>query len=156
MNCPIKNFYAAFERLDGEAMANCYHDNVLFEDPAFGKLKGERAKNMWRMLCDSQKNKNFQLTYSNIISDGLNASAEWEAQYVFSKTGRKVHNIINANFKIENNKIIWHKDEFNLNRWASQALGFKGWLLGGTRSFQKKLQSNTHRLLADYESKMTA
>lgn len=154
MSCPIKNFYAAFEKLDAEAMAECYHDNILFEDPAFGKLKGEKAKNMWKMLCKSQKDKNFQISYSNVISDGLNASADWEAKYIFSKTGKAVHNIIHATFKIENNKIIWHKDDFNLNRWASQALGFKGWLLGGTGSFQKKLQSQTNKMLTKFEESL--
>lgn len=153
MNCPVKKFYEAFSQLDGDAMADCYHENVLFEDPAFGKLKGDRAKNMWRMLCESQRNKNFQLSYSNIISDGLNASADWEAKYVFSKTGRTVHNKIHATFKIDNHKIIWHLDDFNLNSWASQALGFKGWLFGGTGSFRKKLQSQTHSLLNKFEER---
>ena len=51
----IEKFYSAFARLDEETMVECYSDQVKFEDPAFGVLKGERAKNMWRMLCKSQK-----------------------------------------------------------------------------------------------------
>ena len=47
----IKDFYQAFAALDAETMASCYHKDILFEDPAFGVLKGEKAKNMWRMLC---------------------------------------------------------------------------------------------------------
>lgn len=55
----IENFYEAFANLDAETMVSYYHDDIVFEDPAFGILKGNRAKNMWRMLCESQKNKDF-------------------------------------------------------------------------------------------------
>jgi ketosteroid isomerase-like protein len=39
----IETFYRAFAALDAEAMAACYHDEVTFEDPAFGQLQGEQA-----------------------------------------------------------------------------------------------------------------
>ncbi len=55
MKSVIEKFYQAFEELDAESMIECYHNEIIFEDPAFGVLKGEKAKNMWRMLCDSQK-----------------------------------------------------------------------------------------------------
>ena len=44
-------FYAAFQKGDAESMVNLYADNILFNDPAFGSLAGEKAKMMWRMLC---------------------------------------------------------------------------------------------------------
>ena len=46
----IREFYAAFARRDAEAMARCYHDEVFFSDPAFPALRGEEARDMWRML----------------------------------------------------------------------------------------------------------
>lgn len=49
----ITQFYSAFQNLDAEGMINCYHEEVIFQDPAFGKLKGQDAKDMWRMLCES-------------------------------------------------------------------------------------------------------
>ena len=76
---------------------------------------------------------------------------QWEAKYTFSKTGRKVHNKIHASVEIQNGKIVKHKDSFNLRRWASQALGLKGALLGGTAFFRKKLQSQTNGLLDKFE-----
>ena len=129
-------------------MCKCYADNVVFEDPAFGQLMGERAKNMWRMLAKSQKGKDFQVIFDQ-VSDH---SAHWEAKYTFSRTGRKVHNIIDAEFEIENGKIVKHTDHFDLHRWAKQAMGFKGMLLGGTKFFQKKLQAQTNGLLGEFES----
>jgi limonene-1,2-epoxide hydrolase len=149
----IEKFYNAFNDLDAETMAKCYHDDITFEDPAFGILKGERAKNMWRMLCKSQKGKEFNVDASNITADNLKGTAHWEAHYLFSKTNRKVHNIIDAEFEFKNGKIIKHTDRFNLYRWSKQALGFKGLIIGWTPFFKKKLNAQTNHLLAKFEQK---
>jgi ketosteroid isomerase-like protein len=147
----IEKFYKAFSNLDAETMVSCYHDQVVFEDPAFGILNGERAKNMWRMLCESQKNKDFRVDYSNIEVTENSGSAFWEAFYTFSKTGRKVHNRIHAKFEFKDGKIIKHTDTFNLHSWSKQALGLKGFVLGKTMYFKNKLNAQTNRLLDNYE-----
>jgi len=49
-NALITRFYQAFQRLDADAMAACYTDDVVFSDPAFGELRGRDAGDMWRML----------------------------------------------------------------------------------------------------------
>jgi len=90
----ITNFYKAFEQLDAEAMIKNYHQDIVFEDPAFGILKGDKAGKMWKMLCESQKEKDFVVKFSNIKCDTNKGSAHWEAFYSFSKTGGKVHNVI--------------------------------------------------------------
>lgn len=141
----ITTFYTGLSELNAEKMIACYHDDILFEDPGFGKLKGERAKNMWRMLCKNAQN--FRIEFSEINVDDHTGSAHWEAWYSFSQTGRSVHNIIDAQFEFKEGKIIKHTDHFNLHRWASQALGWKGKLLGGTGFFKKKLHQKTNRLL---------
>jgi len=147
----IENFYQAFTNLDPEGMAACYHKDIHFEDPAFGVLKGTKAGNMWRMLCSSQKGKNFKVKYSNIKSNGETGSADWDAFYTFSQTGRKVHNIIHAEFKFKDGKIIEHVDSFNLHQWAKQALGTTGMLMGWTSFFKSKLNKQTNRLLIKFE-----
>jgi len=147
----IEKFYKAFNELDAESMAEYYHKNIVFKDPAFGVLKGERAKNMWRMLCESQKDKNFKIKVSNITCNEKTGSAHWEAFYKFSKTGRKVHNKIDAEFIIKDGKIIKHTDYFNLQNWAKQAFGFKGYLMGGTSFFKRKLHHQTNGLLDKFE-----
>ena len=148
----VETFYQAFKNLDAETMVSCYHDDITFQDPAFGELKGKRAGNMWRMLCESQKGKNFAIEVTNIVCDETKGSAHWEAHYIFSKTGRKVHNIIDAEFEFKDGKIIKHTDHFNLHKWAKQAMGFKGLLVGGTNFFRKKLQSQTLHLLSKFEN----
>ena len=154
MNELIEKFYKAFENLDAETMAECYHKDVVFEDPAFGVLKGERAGNMWRMLCETQKDKDFRMTYTHVESNDDSGSALWEAFYTFSKTGRKVHNLIRASFEFKDGKIIKHTDDFNLRRWAKQAMGFKGYMIGGTGYFKSKLHYQTSSLLTKFENKL--
>ena len=149
----IETFYRAFSNLDAETMVSCYHDNIVFADPAFGTLNGDRAKSMWHMLCESQKGKDFKIIFSNVEYDKNTGSAKWEAKYVFSKTGRRVHNKIVANFEFKDGLILKHTDHFNLKQWASQAMGFKGLILGGTSFFKKKLQQQTNRLLDAYQQK---
>ena len=146
----ITQFYTAFQQLDAEAMAACYHKDVVFTDPAFGTLKGTHAANMWRMLCANQKDKGLKVEFSRITDH----SAHWEAQYIFSKTERKVHNKIDATFAFKDGLIIEHTDQFNLHKWATQAMGIQGFLLGGTGFFRKKLQAQTNKLLARYESSL--
>ena len=46
----IARFFEAFTKLDGEAMAACYHAEVRYSDPVFPSLQGERAGLMWCML----------------------------------------------------------------------------------------------------------
>jgi len=147
----IEKFYAGFSKLDAETMSDCYHSEIEFEDPAFGKLSGDKVKNMWRMLCRSQRGKDFQITFSNISYNNGIGKAHWEAFYTFSKTGRKVHNIVDAEFEFEKGKIIKHTDNFDLHKWANQALGMKGFLLGSTSFFKRKLNRQTNKMLFLFE-----
>lgn len=145
----IDKFYTAFNELDAETMVSCYHNEIVFDDPAFGELKGERAKNMWRMLCESQKGKGFKVIHSEVTEN----SALWEAFYTFNRTGRKVHNKIQARFEFKDGLIVRHSDFFDLHGWAKQALGFNGVILGWTGFFKKKLQTQTNHLLNKFEQK---
>ena len=141
----IEKFYSAFQNKDFETMASCYHDDVIFNDPAFGTLQSDRAKAMWKMLCISSKD--LKIEFSEVFADENKGSAHWEADYTFSRTGNIVHNNIDANFDFKDGMIISHTDVFNLRKWAGQAIGFKGKILGGTPFFKKKLQIQTNKLL---------
>lgn len=153
MSNVVASFYNAFKALDAEKMVSFYHPEIEFEDPAFGKLKGEHAKNMWRMLIESQQGKDFVVEYNNVEEDLNKGSANWEARYTFSKTGRKVENKIKAKFQFKDGLIFKHTDSFDLRTWAKQALGLKGFLFGGTAIFKKKLNAQTNKLLQKFEKR---
>ncbi len=142
----ITQFYTAFQKLDHQTMNSCYSDDIVFNDPAFGLLRGEEAKAMWEMLCKNAKD--FSLTFSDIQElDEEYATCNWVATYTFSKTGRKVVNKIKAFMKLKDGKIIEHSDGFKLSTWAAQALGFKGVLLGWTGFMKRKIQKNARKNL---------
>lgn len=151
----ISEFYTAFSEKNAEKMTNCYHNEIVFTDPAFGTLKGLQAKNMWRMLCESQKNKDFRIQVSDIRNVNNKVFAKWEAFYQYGKKGRKVHNRIEAEFEFKDGLIIKHIDRFNLWKWSIQALGAFGLFAGWTSYFRMKLQTQTKKLLTHFEEKQT-
>src|SRR4029077_18156562 len=95
---------------------------------AFGELDAAGVAAMWRMLCE--RGGDLRVVASNIEADASTGHAHWDATYTFSLTGRRVRNAINATFDFRDGRIVRHEDRFNLYRWARQALGGKGTLLG--------------------------
>lgn len=144
----INQFYISFANRDIEGMLACYHPQIVFEDPAFGKLQGQRAGDMWRMLLSNNKTE-LKITFSDIQADEKSGSANWKADYTFGQSGRRVHNVISARFEFKDKLIYRHQDYFNLHHWAKQALGMSGFVLGWTSFFKQKLQKNANRNL-DY------
>jgi hypothetical protein len=145
----IITFYTAFAKADWQTMAACYHPHVEFSDEAFVGLKGKEAGAMWRMLIERSKGE-LIINFSNVQVAGQKGSADWVAEYVFSATGRKVINHIHAEFEFKDGLIIKHTDRFNLHKWAGQAMGFKGKLLGGFGFFRKKVQQTARQSLTKF------
>jgi ketosteroid isomerase-like protein len=133
----IHRLYVALDRRDGETMAACYHRDARFRDAVF-TLQGAEVGDMWRMLCS--RSRDLRVEASNIHADALTGGAHWVAHYTFSGTGRKVINRIDANFRFAEGLIVEHVDQFSLWRWASQALGPAGTLLGWTPMVRSKIR----------------
>lgn len=146
----IERFYRAFQQRDADGMAACYAPDVVFSDPAFS-LEGWRASAMWRMLCE--RGADLKIEFSDVQVEGDAGSARWEARYTFSATGQKVHNIIEARFRFRDGLIVEHRDSFSFYRWASQALGLKGKLLGWLPPVQKAVQKQAARGLEAFIKK---
>jgi ketosteroid isomerase-like protein len=134
----IETFYTSFQKRDAEGMVACYHPDVRFSDPVFQDLQGPRAGAMWRMLCGRAKD--LEIEFRDVQADDSTGSAHWEARYLFSATGRKVHNVIDAKFEFRDGKIVRHADSFDLWRWAGMALGAKGKLLGWLPPIQRAIR----------------
>ena len=126
----IERFYGAFARRDGAAMAACYGPQVHFHDPVFMDLDGPQAGAMWRMLAGSARD--FSLELLEHDSDATTGRAHWRARYTFSQTGLPVVNDVHAALRFADGLIVEHVDSFDFNRWAGQALGLRGRLLGWT------------------------
>jgi ketosteroid isomerase-like protein len=147
----IERFYSAFQKRDGAAMAACYAPDVTFTDPVFPGLEGPRAGGMWRMLCERAKD--LRVEFSNVQADDATGSAHWEAWYPFSRTGRPVHNVIEARFRFRDGLIIEHTDAFDFWRWSRQALGPTGVLLGWTPMIQGAVRKKAAEGLDEFLAK---
>ncbi len=148
----ISKFYTAFSEGNAKSMVECYHEDIVFYDPAFGELKGKRAMKMWEMLL-SQKSAATKITFSNIQTTSDLGSVDWVAEYVFGKKKRKVVNKVHADFKFSDGKIIEHTDTFNIWKWSQQAMGLPGYLLGWTSFMKAKIQQTTNRRLDEFIKK---
>ncbi len=148
----IKRFYTAFQNLDAEGMAACYHPNIQFHDPVFKTLHGHEAGDMWRMLVQ-RGGANLKITFSNITADEHTGKAAWEATYLFSKTNRNVHNKIKATFHFQDGKIIQHTDHFNFWKWSRMALGIPGIFLGWSSILNKKVSDESRKALKIFQEK---
>jgi ketosteroid isomerase-like protein len=144
----LLGFYQAFNRRDADAMGACYARDVQFEDPAFGVLIGDEARAMWRMLCERASD--LQVTATDIEADDDHGQARWEATYTFSQTGRRVHNVIEAEFAFNDGLISAHHDHFDFWRWSRQALGPPGWLLGWSSFLREKVKTQARAGLKRY------
>ena len=144
----VREFYAAFARKDAEAMARCYHPDIFFSDTVFPRLRGEEAGDMWRMLVE--RGTDLVVTLDSVSANDNGGRAQWTARYTFSKTGRKVVNVISAMFAFRDGKIVRHLDSFPFWRWAAQALGPVGAVLGWFPPLKWKVRKQAARSLEKF------
>lgn len=147
----IQQFYAAFQQKDYKTMQNSYADNAVFNDAVFKDLDAQQVRGMWQMLIS--RSGDMTLTFGNIKEEGNIVKAYWEAHYTFTATGKKVINKIDAKFEIEDGKIVKHTDAFNFYKWAKQAFGAGGFLLGWTNFFKEKVRLTAKKKLDEYLQK---
>ncbi|NEU09048.1 nuclear transport factor 2 family protein [Flavihumibacter sp. R14] len=147
----IYRFYTAFQKKDFRTMQECYADTAMFSDPVFPNLNATQVRAMWEMFC--VKSRDLKIEFQNIRADEKTGSAEWIATYPFSANGNRVINHITANFVFEDEKIVRHRDHFNFHKWAGQALGLSGKLLGWMPFVRNKTQKAAMKALNDYMSK---
>jgi ketosteroid isomerase-like protein len=126
----IERLYDALGAGDADAVAACYAVDAHFSDPVFSDLHGPEVAGMWRMLLARSGDMRIDLLAHAADDDA--GSARWRATYTFSQTGRPVVNEIAASFAFADGLIVRHTDQFDLHRWARQALGPVGLLLGWT------------------------
>jgi len=149
----IQRFYAAFAALDSAVMQACYADGATFDDEAFSLRGREQIGGMWRMLCTAVRAQGMA-PWKLEVSAVTDRSAHWEPTYLFSATGRLVHNVIDAEFEFDAAGLITrHRDRFDFWRWARQALGAPGLLLGWTPFLRAKVRAQAAAQLKRFLAK---
>ncbi len=150
----IERFYSSLSAKDGIAMTNCYAADATFEDPAFGELDAQGAGAMWRML--TSRTGDLTVDVSEITADEETGCARWIARYTFTQTGRPVVNDIRASFRFTDGLIAQHRDRFDWWRWARQALGPPGVLLGWNPLFHNAVRNKARGALSEFRDREAA
>ena len=146
----IREFYARFAVRDAEGMARCYHPDIAFSDPVFPMLHGSEAGDMWRMLL--ARSADLAVTLDAAAASNAGATAHWTARYTFSRTGRAVVNRVAAMFAFREGLIVRHYDRFSFWRWAAQALGPAGTILGWFPPLKWKVRRDAAKALEHFRS----
>jgi len=143
----IERLYGTFARLDAAAMAACYAPDAVFDDEVFSLSGRAQIGAMWAMLCEAARAKSRDV-WKIESRDITERSAHWEATYRFSATGRMVHNVIDASFEFDAAGLIQRqRDRFDFWRWARQALGTPGLLLGWSPWLRNKVRAQAAKNL---------
>lgn len=109
---------------------------------------------MWRMLV--ARGADLEIVLDEAEADDEGGKAHWTARYTFSRTGRKVVNRIEAKFAFRDGRIVRHYDRFDFWRWASQALGPSGRLLGWFGPFKSAVRRQAARQLEQFRERRGA
>ncbi len=148
----VHGFYTCFKQLDANGMVECYAPEVVFTDEVFVGLHGKEASAMWHMLASRAHD--FSLTFRDVTADDQRGRAYWEATYLFSRSGRRVTNVIDSEFEFRDGLIVRQTDRFDFWRWSRQALGLPGVLLGWTpmlkQSVRKTARAGLDQFIAEH------
>jgi ketosteroid isomerase-like protein len=145
----MMRFFTGLREADIDVIRACYAPDVTYRDPVFGELHGERAIDMWRMIF-SRDGDPLRISFDHLVADDHTGSARWEARYVFTRSGRAVHNIIVARFRFDAGRIVEHRDSYSVYRWTRMALGTTGHLLGWTPPLRVALRRQTAKRLDQF------
>lgn len=144
----LESFYAAFAAKDGDTMAAAYAPGATFSDPVFVGLKDGEPGAMWQLL--TSRSQDFTLDLVSCSADDATGSAHWIARYTFAQTGRAVVNDVQSSFTFVDGLISAQQDVFDFHRWAGQALGLSGKLLGGTPIIRNAVRGKARAGLAAF------
>ena len=147
----LTRFYTAFQHRDYAIMQSCYADNATFSDPVFVGLDAGEVRAMWEMLI--KNGKDLELTFTGVRADDRHGQAQWTARYTFGATGNKVVNRIQSTFLFENGRIVRQTDAFDFYKWARQALGLTGLLLGWTPFLKNNVRRQARGRLGRFMEK---
>jgi hypothetical protein len=137
----LTHFYDSMARRDGEAMALTYAPAATFEDPVF-RLTGPDIGKMWIGLM--RRAREFSIAYTIAQAGRGWGTVELTARYLYGGR-RPVTNVILSELKLEGGLIVQHVDQFDFPRWAAQALGAPGRLLGRFEFFRRAVSRRAAR-----------
>ena len=120
-----ETFFAAFKTRNHEGMNGLYAhtENVVFSDPIFVDLDIDETLSMWLMLLGGKSPK-WDFAYEIVSVEGEKVTIDWMADYVYTQTGRDVHNVVRTEMIVRDGKIFSQRDNWDLCAWTTQAFPY--------------------------------
>jgi len=146
----LEHFYTGLQKADIEAVRACYAPGIVYSDPVFGELRGERAVLMWETFFS--RDDPLKVNFGDLAADDRTGSGRWEARYVFTRTGREVRNVIFSRFRFVDGLIVEQHDSFSVHRWARMALGPVGAMAGWAPPLRAALHKESVRMLDRFDA----
>lgn len=140
----IHRYFDALARLDGEALAACYHPSASFTDPIFPDLRGAQVGWRWRLFAHGGSA--MRVSYDILGGDERKARVRWRGQWRLAD-GREVANEVSSTFTFWDELIVRQIDEFDFWRWSRASLGVSGLLLGWCPPVRRLAQRRARVLL---------
>jgi hypothetical protein len=128
-------------------MAACYAPDASFADPVF-ELRGREIGAMWTMLC--ARARELAVECANVAADDGHGRSDLDARYVFTATGRRVHNRIHSEFTFDGGRIAVHRDDFDMRRWLRMAIGPVTLVPGISGVLQRRVRAQARRSLDEW------
>lgn len=113
----VRAFYEAFTNHRWDEVDALYAKDVRYEDPLFKHGNSGDVIHMWRTLFQADE---LEMSYEITGVEGDVVKGRWTADYKFH--GRPVHEVSESTFKVQDGKIVSHRDDFSVVAWAKQAL----------------------------------
>ena len=137
----LTRFYEALARRDAATMAGMYASDAAFTDPVF-RLRATEIGKMWTSLLGRARD--FSVTWEIRQAEPDRGEVAWTARYLFGGK-RPVVNVIVSDVRFRDGQIVEQTDRFDFHRWAAQALGAPGRLLGGFEVFRRSVGRKARR-----------
>jgi len=137
----LARFYEALARRDVDTMAAAYAMDAAFNDPVF-RLRGPEIGRMWQALLGRARE--FSVDWEIRSAEPDRGEVAWTARYLFGGK-RPVVNVIESDVRFRDGLIVQQTDRFDFPRWAGQALGAPGRMLGRFEWFRRSVARRARR-----------
>ncbi len=120
----LQRLFSSLNHHNHEAMAACYHSKASFIDIAFDLRGKQQIHAMWHMICQPDDHpSDIRAMFHVIHADDRSGWVNLIDEYTFRETGRRVTNVIDSHFSLEDGFIVKQHDFCDPQAWAAMALG---------------------------------
>lgn len=162
----VRRMFESLNRLDAGAVRGCYHPNATFHDPVLSLIGQDQIAALWAMICASARSSGtlpsgqpagvrWGITLRTLSADETHGHADWDAYDRYAGAGRQTQTRIRSRFDFQDGLILRQCDDFQFWRWAHQALGWRGTLLGWTPMVRNSVRTQALSALVRHMPEVT-